>query len=106
MKDLNSVKVIWSSLDQFYTFSGLSPNLSKCEIAGIGVLRDTNVALSGLKCVNLAKESIKILAVHLSYNKNLQNELHFCNTIKNMCNVIKLWQIRHLPLEGKIFKIF
>ena len=39
MKDLNSVKVILSSLDQFYTFSGLRPDLSKCEIADIGVLK-------------------------------------------------------------------
>ena len=45
VKDLNSVKVVLSSLDQFYTFSGLRPNLSKCEIAGIGVLKDENVAL-------------------------------------------------------------
>ena len=42
VKDLNSVKVILSSLDQFYTFSGLRPNLSKCEIADIGVLKDAN----------------------------------------------------------------
>ena len=53
VKDLNSVKVILSSLDQFYTFSGLHPNLSKCEIAGIGVLKDENMALCGLKSVNL-----------------------------------------------------
>ena len=39
VKDLNSVKVILSSLDQFYTFSGLRPNLNKCEIAGIGILK-------------------------------------------------------------------
>ena len=45
VKDLNSIKVILSSLDQFYTFSSLHPNLSKCEIAGIGVLKDPNVAL-------------------------------------------------------------
>ena len=45
VKDLNSVKVILSSLDQFYTFSGPSPNLSKCEISGIGVLKDATVAL-------------------------------------------------------------
>ena len=102
MKDLNSVKVILSSLDQFYTFSGLRPNLSKCEIAGIGVLKDENMALCGLKSVNLKKETIKILGVHLSYNEKLQNELGFCATIKNICNVIKLWQMRHLYLEGKI----
>ena len=102
VKDLNSVKVILSSLDQFYTFSGLRPNLRKCEIAGIGVLKDANVALCGLKSVNLTKESIKILGVHLSYNEKLQNELNFCTTIKNICNVIKLWRMRHLSLEGKI----
>ena len=90
VKDLNSVKVILSSLDQFYIFSDLRPNLGKCEIAGIGVLKDANVALCGLKSVNLTKESIKILGVHLSYNEKLQNELNFCNTIKNICNVIKL----------------
>ena len=71
VKDLNSVKVILSSLDQFYTFSGLRPNICKCEIAGIGVLKDANVALCGLKSVNLTKESIKILGVHLSYNEKL-----------------------------------
>ena len=65
MKDRNSVKVNLSILDQFYIFSGLRPNLIKCEIAGIGVLKDANVVLCGLKSVNLAKESIKILGVHL-----------------------------------------
>ena len=102
MKDLNSVTVILPSLDQFYIFSGFCPNLSKCEIAGIGVLKDANVELCGLKSVNLTKESIKVLGVHLSYNEKLQNELNFCTTIKNICNVIKLRQMRHLSLEGKI----
>ena len=97
MKDLNSVKVILSSLDHFYTFSGIRPNLSKCEIAVIGALKDENLALCGLESVNLTKESIKILRVHLSYNEKLQNELNFCTTIKNICNVIKLWRIRHYP---------
>ena len=106
MKDLSSVKVILSSLDQFYTFSGLRPNICKCEIAGIGVLKDANVALCGLKSVNLTKESIKILGVHLSYNEKLQNEVNFCTTIKNICNVIKLWGMINLSLERKttIFK--
>ena len=102
VKDLNSVKVILSSLDQFYTFSGLHSNLNKCEIDGIGVLKDAKVALCGLKSVNLTKESIKILCVHLSYNEKLQNELNFCTTIKNICNLIKLWRMRHLSLEGRI----
>ena len=50
----------------------------------------------------MAKESIKILGVHLSYEEKLQNELNFCTTIRNICNVITLWRMRHLSLEGKI----
>ena len=64
------------------------------------------MALCGLKSVNLAKEIITILGVHLSYNEKLQNELNFCTTIKNICIVIKLRRMRHLSLEEKmtIFK--
>ena len=50
-------------------FSGLQPNLDKCETAGIGVLENVNVALCSMKNINLTKESIKILRVHISYNK-------------------------------------
>ena len=60
------------------------------------------MALCGLESVNLIKKGIKILRVHLSYNEKLQNELNFCTTIKNICNVITLWRMRHLSLEEKI----
>ena len=48
------------------------------------------------------KESIKILGVHLSFNGKPQNELNFCTTIKNICNVIKLWWMRNLSLEKNL----
>ena len=89
-------------LNQFYMVSGLRPNFSKCEIAGIGLLKDAKVAQGGLKGLDLIKESIKILGVHISYNKKLQNDINFCITVKNICNVIKLWCMRYLFLEGKI----
>ena len=80
--------------------------LSKCEIAGISLLKAAEVALCGLKSLDLAKESIKILGVHISYNKKLQDDTNFCTAVKNIFNVIKLWLMRHLSLEGKtnIFK--
>ena len=82
--------------------SGLCPNFSKCEIAGIGSLKDAKVALCGLKSLDLTKESIKILGVHISYNRKLHDDINFRMTIKNICNVMKLWRMRHLSLEGKI----
>ena len=44
----------------------------------------------------LTKESIKILGVHMSCNKKLQDDINFYTAVKNICNVIKL------SLEGKI----
>ena len=61
-------------LNQFYMVSGLHPNFSKCEIAGIGSLK---VALCGMKSLDLTKESIKILGVHTSYNKKPQDDINF-----------------------------
>ena len=54
-----------------------------------------------LNSLDLTKESIKILRVHISYNKKLQDDINVCMTVKNICNVIKLWHMRHLSLEGK-----
>ena len=55
-----------------------------------------------MKNINLTKESIKILGVHISYNKKIQDDLNFTKTIKNLCNVIKLWCMGKLTLESKI----
>ena len=82
--------------------SGLRPNFSKCEIAGICWLKGAKVTLCGLKSLDLSKESIKILGTHISYNKKLQDDINFSMTVKNICHVIKLWRMRHLSLEGKI----
>ena len=90
----------------FSNFSRLHPNLDKCKIAGIGVLKNVNVALCGRKNINMAKESIQILEAHISYHKKNQDDLNFCKTIKKLYNVIEPWHMRKLSLEGKtsIFK--
>ena len=45
-------------------FSGLKPNLSKCEIAGIGSLKGVKVAVCGMNCIDLTTETINILGLH------------------------------------------
>ena len=100
---LNSVKIVFSLIDSFSKFSGLYPNVSKCEIAEIGVMKNVKLALSGAKNVDLTKETIKILGAHISYNKKLQGDLNFRDSIKNIVNVIiRLWRMRKLTLEDKI----
>ena len=66
---LGSVKKSVDIFSYYSKYSGLKPNFSKCEIAGIGSLKEVEVAVCGIKCVNLKVNSIKILGIHFSYNK-------------------------------------
>ena len=68
-----------NELNIFSNFPGLKPNKRKCEITGIGVLNEVQVALCGMKCVNLNNKSVKILGVDFSYNKNLEQDKNFLN---------------------------
>ena len=56
LQNKNSVKMLLEAFHAFSFFSGLKPNKSKCEIAGIGLLKGVNVALCGMECVNLEKD--------------------------------------------------
>ena len=88
--------------DTFSIYSGLKPNKYKCEIAGIGVLKEMSVEFCGMKCIDLTKNSVKILGIHFSYNKKNENEENFIKHIKKIENVLKIWRIRNLTVQGKI----
>ena len=63
------MKKVLNGIETFSNFSGLCSNLDKCKIAKIEILKNVNVALCGMKNINLTKDSIKILGVHISYKK-------------------------------------
>ena len=60
--------------DQFSRFSGVKPNKSKCEVAGISILKRVKMALCGMKNINLSPDSIKTLGF-LIRNKLLAKKL-------------------------------
>ena len=86
----------------FSQYSCLKPNYEKCEIAGIGVLKSVKVAVCGMKCVDLCKDTIRITGVHFSCNKTKQDVKNFLETISKIQNVLKIWRMQSLTLEGKI----
>ena len=43
----------------FSIFSGVKPNKSKCEIAGLGALKGVELELCGMECVDLMLNAIK-----------------------------------------------
>ena len=85
-----------NELNIFSNFSGLKPNKTKCEIAGIGVVNGVQVALCAMKCINLNKETVKTLGVHFSYNKNLEQVKNVSKHILKIESILKLWRMRQI----------
>ena len=86
----------------FSQYSCLKLNYGKCEIAGLGVLKIVKVAVYSMKCVDLCKDTMRITGIHFSNNKTKQDEKNFLETISKIQNVLKIWRMRSLTLEGKI----
>ena len=60
------------------------------------------VALCGMKSVNLLTSSVKILGIHFSYNDEIMKEKNFVSVIRKIENVLAVWRMRSLTLAGKI----
>ena len=83
--------------DTFPIYSGLKPNKSKCEIADKGV----NGTLWNWM-YRSDKNLLKTLGIHFSYDKKIENEENFIKLIKKIENVLKIWRIRNLTVQGQI----
>ena len=64
----NLVKIF----NTFSLFSRLKLNLTKCEKAGIGALKGVQVAVCGMRCIDLCNEAIKILGSYFSCNSRIK----------------------------------
>ena len=77
LESISFIKVVLKDLNSFFSFSGLRPNFTKSEIAATDVLKSVNVALCGMKYLDLTKEFVKVLGVHISYKRKLQDDKEF-----------------------------
>ena len=68
----------------FSKFSGLKPNILKCEVAGIGSLKGFKMTVRGIKCLDLTTETIKTLGGHWSYNEKFKTQKKFVKSITSM----------------------
>ena len=102
VSDLDSVNAIFATFDNFSPFSSMKINMTKCELAGIGVKRSVLTALSGVKNVSLMNDSIRVLGVNFTYDLKLFNEKNYVACIKKLQKVLHVWGMRFLSLYGKI----
>ena len=61
------------------------------------------VAVRGMRCVNLNNDTLEILGTNFPYNEKLKEEKSFYTTVTNIQQVLKIWKIRNLSLEQKDF---
>ena len=59
------------------------------------------MALCSMACVNLKNKTIKILGIHFSYNKSLENDKNHRRYIIKIEKLLKLWRMRQLTIKGK-----
>ena len=64
------------------------------------------MALCGMDCNDLTEDVIKILGIYFSCNKKLEQEKNFLIHIAKIQNILKLWKLRNLTIEGRtvVFK--
>ena len=73
LNDKESLIEVMKVFDIFSSFSGLKQNKSKCEVTGSGAVKEPKQALCGMKCINLRLNTVKILGIHFSFNKKMEN---------------------------------
>jgi len=100
--DLDSVGIIFATFDRFFFFFCMKINMSKCELAGIGVKRSVTTALSGVNNISLINDCVRILGVNFTYDPKLFIEKNFVACIKKLQKVLNLWGLRFMTLYGKI----
>ena len=88
--------------DTFSKFSVLKPNKIKCEIAVIGALKGVQVALCGMRSIDLVSNTVKILGLYYSYNEKLEIQENFKWHMINIEKILQIWRMRDLSIAGKI----
>ena len=73
LQDTISIKHMLDVFLSFFAFFWIKTRLKKSEIEGIGALNGVQVAVCGLRCIDLNNDTLKILGTHFSYNEKLKN---------------------------------
>ena len=73
LKTRNQWRNLLKTFTLFSSLSGLKPNVSKCEIFGLGPLNGVEMAVCNMQSVDLTRGAIKISGIYFFYNINLMN---------------------------------
>ena len=55
-----------------------------------------------MKCLELMKETVKILGAHFCYNTKLEHEINVQSHIVKIESLLRLWRMTNLTIKGKV----
>lgn len=98
IRDRNSLKNAFDTLDDFAQVSGLFLNKKKTQVLCIGM--DAPVLPNvGFKYI---EGSFKTLGVWFSQDEDIMTELNFTACLENLKCMLNIWRQRDLSLKGKV----
>ena len=99
LADIKSAKLFLKTIEEFAKFSGLRINKDKSEAMWLGSMRDSKKKPFGISWPN---EPMKILGIFISYDSQASYDKNTSEKIKEIKQIIHLWNYRNLTLLGKI----
>ena len=96
LKDTKSVIELMDAFDTFSKFSGLKPNKSKSKTTGIDALKVVQVALGGMRSIDLASNIVKMLEIYYSYNEKLEIQENLARHILKIRKILRIWRMGNL----------
>jgi hypothetical protein len=98
VEDINSFKLILSTIFTFQQYAGLKLNKSKTEAMWIGSQRNSDRKPLELKWVR----EVHALGITFSYDTDVMNLKNLIGKIKSFKQILNMWSQRDLSLIGKI----
>ncbi len=91
-------------LNLFQCISALMVNKYKNEGIWLGIRSKRNPSENPLG-IKWSKDTIRVLRVYQSYNKEQKNKLNFQPRLRKLKQILNLWKLRIFSLEGKVLII-
>ena len=101
LQDIESAKKLLRLLQYYEQLSGLRINRNKSEGLWLGSNKNLNIKPLGLKW----RKTIKLLGIHISYDKNEIISKNFDAKISRIKQQLNMWRCRDLTIFGKVLLI-
>ena len=99
LADKESVEKKIKKIELFGECSGVLLKKSKTEAVGMGLLKNIEDTVAGIK---IWPKPVKLLGHWLSYNSDEEDKLNYHDKVEKISNTLSPWASRGLTIRGKI----